>query len=81
MLKLRLLLILKIERIRLMLAVVYLVRQLRRLLRLLLLIDLLVNSNDDALVAIFYNLVNLLIRFIAFSDQARGGNHLPVPGE
>ena len=53
----------------------------RILIRHLLLVDLLVNSDYDALIAIFYNLVDLLIRFVGFPDQAWCGDYLPVSSE
>lgn len=60
-LKLRLLLILEVERIRLVLAVVNWVMLWLLVGLLLLRVNLLVNSDDNALVAIFDYLVNLLV--------------------
>lgn len=60
-LKLRLLLILEVERIRLVLAVVNWVMLWLLVGLLLLRVNLLVNSDNDALVAIFDYLVNLLV--------------------
>jgi len=60
-LKLRLLLILEVERIRLVLAVVNWVMLWLLVGLLLLRVNLLVNSDNDALVTIFDYLVNLLV--------------------
>ena len=60
-LKLRLLLILEVERIRLVLAVVNWVILWLLVGLLLLRVNLLVNSDNDALVTIFDYLVNLLV--------------------